>query len=227
MKLFAVTSLLFLACTISCRGFTQSLFQPTSKHYSRTDLFGLSNVNDYFNSFGKNGDDENEESKKDGAELSDAVGSPITGVRSQGSAYANVNDYFQSLNKPADDLNTAKGTWHGKDNFGQGTEEVQSDKFTPQSTSLSEHMTISQIEAYNNARLCPKMLLTQCSIQTFSYLLEECRDPHSGKWLEDFLNVQGLMNYHGNGAFNITRYPTWDSLLLDLIHQPNGQCLYF
>lgn len=226
MKFFSVTSLIFLGCTISCRGFTQSLFQPTSKHHSRTNLFGLSNVNDYFNSFSNNGDDENEESKKDGTELSDAVGSSLKGAESQGSAYANVNDYFRSFDKPVDDTNTAAGTWHGKDNFRQEAEEVQNDKFTPQSISLSEHMTISEIAAYNNARLCPKMLLTQCSIQTFSYLLEECRDPHSGKWLEDFLNVQGLMNYHGNGAFNITRYPTWDSLLLDLIRQPNGECLY-
>jgi hypothetical protein len=42
------------------------------------------------------------------------------------------------------------------------------------------------------------------------------------QWIEDFLGVKGLANYHGTGAFNVTKYPTWDSLLLDMIVQKNG-----
>eukprot|EP00804_Cyclotella_cryptica_P012736 CCRYP_019209-RB/>CCRYP_019209-RB protein AED:0.10 eAED:0.10 QI:0/0.5/0.33/1/1/0.66/3/272/356 len=86
-------------------------------------------------------------------------------------------------------------------------------------------MTFSEIVAYNNARLCPKMFLTQRAIQSFCYLLAECRDPHSGKWIEDFLGVKGLANYHGTGAFNVTKYPTWDSLLLDMMMQKNEKMI--
>eukprot|EP00970_Alexandrium_tamarense_P019247 scaffold13804_cov290-Alexandrium_tamarense.AAC.1 len=107
-------------------------------------------------------------------------------------------------------------------------------------------MTFQETIAYNNARLCPKMFLTQRTIQSFIFLLAECRDPHSGKlsflttalffisllnnnttnistmqWIEDFLGVQNLGNYHGTGAFNVTKYPTWDSILLDMMRQKN------
>jgi len=82
-----------------------------------------------------------------------------------------------------------------------------------------------QIIARNNARLCVKSFLTQRSIQSFSYLLAECRDPHSGKWIEDFLGLQNLGNYHGTGAFDVSRYPTWDSVLLDMMRQPNDKMI--
>jgi hypothetical protein len=41
------------------------------------------------------------------------------------------------------------------------------------------------------------------------------------QWIEDFLGMQNLGNYHGNGAFNTTKYPTWDSVLYDMMNQPN------
>ena len=43
------------------------------------------------------------------------------------------------------------------------------------------------------------------------------------QWIEDFLGLQNLGYYHGTGAFNVTRYPTWDSVLLDMMQQPNGE----
>jgi hypothetical protein len=220
MKLKIIGTLFLLGFITQSSGFAPAALQLAQKSDRNTNLFGLSNVNDYFNSFNKNDDDD--------AANNDQSKSKEPG---QGSAYAQTNDYFASLNKPGlGDTNTdSTEKWHGNDNFGlnnyssdkrQPTDEQK--KFTPKSYQ-PQHMTTLEIEEYNNARLCPKMLLTQCAIQSFCYLLEECRDPHSGKWLEEFLEVEGLKNYHGNGAFNITKYPTWDSVLLDVIHQPNGE----
>lgn len=41
------------------------------------------------------------------------------------------------------------------------------------------------------------------------------------QWIEDFLGLPDLGNYHGTGAINITKYPTWDSVLYDIMNQPN------
>ena len=54
------------------------------------------------------------------------------------------------------------------------------------------------------------------------FLLEECRDPHSGKWIEDFLGLQNLLNYHGTGAFDINRFATWDRVFLEMMEMPKG-----
>jgi hypothetical protein len=202
-------------------GFAPAILQLAQKYDRNINRYGLSNVNDYFNSFNNNGND----AKKD---------QPKSKEAGQGSAYAQTNDYFASFNKPrTDDTNTDRTEkWHGNDNFGLNNYSSdkrkaadEEEKFIPKSYQ-PQHMTTLEIEEYNNARLCPKMLLTQCAIQSFCYLLEECRDPHSGKWLEEFLQVEGLKNYHGNGAFNITKYPTWDRVLLDVIHEPNGECVF-
>ena len=235
--------LLLFGMVFQAQGFTRHV-SISNKSSKPTNLFGLSNVNDYFNSFGNAGGTDGKEgeelsqsstyanvndyfntlSNKDGSMQQQSQG---TG---QKSAYANINDYFNSFNEPKEVVNIDEAEkWHGNDNFGlnnYGTNQDQQQQEPEQITVTSnptEHMTPAQIEEYNNARLCPKMLLTQSAIQSFCYLLEECRDPHSGKWIEDYLQVGGLKNYHGCGAFNITRYPTWDSLLLDLIRQPNGE----
>ena len=91
--------------------------------------------------------------------------------------YAQVNDYFSSFNNnnndndenENDDSNEEISSGH--DDMGQ----VEDDEPT------RRIMTYEEIVAYNDARLCPKLLLTQCAIQSFIHLLEECRDPHSGK----------------------------------------------
>jgi len=102
---------------------------------------------------------------------------------------------------------------------------TSSDSTQQPSPSKHNKMTHSQIIAYNNARLCPKSFLTQSSIQSFIYLLEECRDPHSGKWIQDFLGFQNLGNFHGTGAFNVHKYPMWDSVLIDILRQPNQKMI--
>ena len=73
--------------------------------------------------------------------------------------------------------------------------------------------------------MCPKIILTQCAIQSFIYVLEECRDPHSGKWIKDFLELPHLGNYHGTGALNVTRYHAWDGVLRDMMRQPNNDLI--
>jgi len=78
------------------------------------------------------------------------------------------------------------------------------------------------IMARNNARTCVKSFLTQRAIQSFMFLLEECRDPHSGKWVEDFLGLSNLLEYHGTGAFDIDRFPIWEMVLLEMMEMPKG-----
>jgi hypothetical protein len=130
--------------------------------------------------------------------------------------YAQVNDYFNSFNDNDD---------NGGGDDDDDDEEVSTQSSQPPSQPPKTKMTHSQIIAYNNSRLCPKSFLTQSSIQSFIYLLEECRDPHSGKWIEDFLGLQNLGNFHGTGAFNVKKYPMWDSVLLDMLQQPNQKMI--
>ena len=77
--------------------------------------------------------------------------------------------------------------------------------------------------ARNDARTCVKGFLTQRAIQSFMFLLEECRDPHSGKWIEDFLGLTNLGNYHGTGAFDIDRFPSWQMVLVKMMEMPKGR----
>ena len=46
-----------------------------------------------------------------------------------------------------------------------------------------------------------------------------------GVWLEDFLGVKNLGNYHGSAAFNMSHYPKWDSVLYDIMRQPNTKMI--
>lgn len=74
--------------------------------------------------------------------------------------------------------------------------------------------------ANNIARTDIRNFLTQRSIQSFMDLLNSCRDPHTVRWLEDFGGWRNMVNYHGLGALNNTRFPTWDTVLLELMEQP-------
>lgn len=38
--------------------------------------------------------------------------------------------------------------------------------------------------------------------------------------LQSNLNVENLEHYHGTGAFNTTIFPTWDSVLLEVLSKP-------
>ncbi|KAL3924072.1 MAG: hypothetical protein SGILL_001276, partial [Bacillariaceae sp.] len=64
--------------------------------------------------------------------------------------------------------------------------------------------------------------LTQRSIQSFMFLADQLRDPHSGKWIEDFLQTQNSLKYHGSGASYVVEQfgGTWDGPLLSMMEQP-------
>lgn len=38
---------------------------------------------------------------------------------------------------------------------------------------------------------------------------------------QDNYDCKGLENYHGTGAFNVTLYPSWDALLVDMLQRPD------
>lgn len=73
-----------------------------------------------------------------------------------------------------------------------------------------------------DARTCPKNFLTQRSIQSFAFLLKQIGDPHTVKWIEDFLECKGaLLSYHGLGAFDLKRFSHWDCVFNELLNAPN------
>lgn len=74
--------------------------------------------------------------------------------------------------------------------------------------------------ARNDARVDVRNLLTQRAIQSFMYLCESLRDPHSGKWIEDFLGSSNQLEYHGTGAGYMERFGgTWDGPLLAMMER--------
>jgi hypothetical protein len=79
----------------------------------------------------------------------------------------------------------------------------------------------------DDSRTDVRNLLTQRSIQSFMFLLETCRDPHSAKWIqEDFLQTGNLLDYHGTGAAFIERFGgTWDAALLEMIQKPKDRII--
>lgn len=72
----------------------------------------------------------------------------------------------------------------------------------------------------NQVRCDIQNFLTQRAIQSFMYLCESVRDPHSVKWLEEFLGVPNQLNYHGVGMTYLEHYKEWDGPLVALSQQP-------
>lgn len=62
--------------------------------------------------------------------------------------------------------------------------------------------------------------LTQRSIQSFVFLLNQCREEHTVRFLEKILDFSSIDNFHGTGAFNLTKFPEWDSIFLDCVDRP-------
>jgi len=83
--------------------------------------------------------------------------------------------------------------------------------------SLSSDTAISQTLT---AHTSIQQFLTQRSVQTFMFLLKECHDPHTARWIEDFTEAEDLLSYHGTKAFNCERFPGWDSVLTEMMAQP-------
>jgi uncharacterized protein Veg len=76
----------------------------------------------------------------------------------------------------------------------------------------------SPIDHLSN-RTCIRQFLTQRSVQTFLFLLSQCRDPHTVRWIEDFGGSRNLSSYHGTGAM-IESFPHWDDFFNDIILKP-------
>ena len=74
--------------------------------------------------------------------------------------------------------------------------------------------------ALNRAKTDIRNFLTQRAIQSFMFLLNSCRDGATVRWLEQKFEVRNLDNFHGTGAFNLTKYPEWDNILTDLLFTP-------
>lgn len=77
----------------------------------------------------------------------------------------------------------------------------------------------------HDGRINVRNLLTQRAIQSFLCLCESVRDPHSGKWIQDFLRCPNQLEFHGTGASYTTiddeRFGgTWDGPLLAMLDQP-------
>ncbi len=78
---------------------------------------------------------------------------------------------------------------------------------------------------HNMRRTCIHQFLTQRSIQSFMFLLTQIRDPHTANWIENMANATNLLEFHGTGAFNLTRYPDWDSIFLDMMERPKSKII--
>ncbi|KAL7534419.1 hypothetical protein ACHAWF_004830 [Thalassiosira exigua] len=231
---------IWAACTgfVLCDGFLPSRRRSPSValHYG---------VNDYFDSF-KNidGDDVGGHDASSGQRQNTQrryIGSGrLSGGGSEGGLF-DVQNYFSSLSGDKGDEPTLSSTSSDASeeqrssydeaaaflnfNIGPAGPSIDQLQQKNQRSEMESSMTHEEVVAYNNARLCPKLLLTQRAIQSFIYLLEECRDPHSGKWIEDFLGLRNMGNYHGTGAINVTKYPTWDAVLYDMMRHPNDKMI--
>ena len=62
--------------------------------------------------------------------------------------------------------------------------------------------------------------LTQRTIQTFMLLLKQIRDPHTGRWIEEFVESKNLLSYHGTGAICSDAFPNWDSMFTEMLERP-------
>ena len=94
-----------------------------------------------------------------------------------------------------------------------------------QSSYNDDYVEPDSPQARNMKRTCVLQFLTQRSIQSFIYLLTQCRDPHTADWIEKFADANNLLEYHGTGAFNLTRFSTWDTFFLELMEMPEEKII--
>lgn len=86
---------------------------------------------------------------------------------------------------------------------------------------MSDRDEEASSQARNDARTDVRNLLTQRSIQSFLFLCTSVRDPHSVKWIEDFLDAHNQLDFHGTGAAYLDAFGgTWDAPLLAMMEKP-------
>lgn len=74
-----------------------------------------------------------------------------------------------------------------------------------------------------SARTCIKNFLTQRSIQSFMFLQNELHDVNTINWLEEFSNTTNLLRFHGSGAFDMKRFPSWETIFVEMMAMPVTQ----
>lgn len=95
----------------------------------------------------------------------------------------------------------------------------------------TRHSARTSNEDYENAllnnlkRTCIKQFLSQRSLQSFCYLLADLRDPHTSDWIERFLEAPNLLDFHGTGAFNMTKFENWDTYFVELMKNPKERLI--
>ncbi len=186
-------------------GWSWSIIPPSTRSSSsrqrqraRSALFGYANINDYFATFNSTiGNIGANKKKTELSKSNSTAGNTSTskkyighgqimndGTQNEGGLF-NVNNYFTSLNNKnnSDGEKSSPTTTDDDDDDANITKNTVPSQPNGKQTSQTnmKKMTYQEIIASKNARLCPKLLLTQRAIQSFVYLLEECRDPHSGK----------------------------------------------
>ena len=71
-----------------------------------------------------------------------------------------------------------------------------------------------------HSRTCIHQFLTQRSIQSFMFLLNEMHDPHTTSWIQNVVGSIDMLSYYGTGAFDLKKYKSWDSFLQEMIQRP-------
>lgn len=177
------------------RRILSSTTPTTTSSSSTTVLFGYANVNDYFNSFQQNDDSSgsSESSSDDGGRSSWSPNKTPREfkyighgrIRSSSSDSDNNNGDDEAAEGGVFDINNYFSSFGQQqrndeevDSENDGSYEHQTDtSYYHEQPPPRQKLSMEQIIANNNARLCPKSFLTQAAIQSFIYLLEECRDP--------------------------------------------------
>ena len=142
-------------------------------------LFGYQQVGDYLSSFNSDPNDEDEEGERNEGEY---IGhGRVRGNGGEEGGIFDVNNYFASFDSASNPIENAEETGVSPA-YGEASSFLNFEIGTPPTEETPELvLSHEEIFAYNNARLCPKNLLTQRAIQSFMFLCEECRDPHSGE----------------------------------------------
>ena len=149
-----------------CDGALRHRCKGSVLHYSLNDYFSSFNTNN--NSSETNIEDTSKGNYIGGGRLDQGNTQDSGG----GGGAFDVNSYFNNFNNEE----TATPNYND-DDIEDKQEQIEEEKDKPPQIKMS----YEEMVQYNNARLCPKLFLTQRALQSFIYLLEECRDPHSGK----------------------------------------------
>merc|ERR1712238_528111 len=119
-----------------------------------------------------------------------------------------------SDNMASDDMDDVDAEDANDDNLFPSMHSSKQDKAASSSSSSTSYLDKTDTTFYlqDDARTDIRNLLTQRSIQQFMKLCEDCRDPHTVSWLNDYLlhptdsntaveqQQYSIMDYYGTGS---------------------------